>query len=542
MRKDTYRKSGFGICIAAVLLFIILSRSLGITYNLSLNPDEVVFAYGSKSLAQSILHADVEFSELKEYPEGAYVLQLPFQMLREAIGSSHWFWKASRCWSRISSVFYFVLAVIYGVMILTQYMSKSKLAGLLYTLTMCFSLFFIEHSRYGVGDMGSLWLLMAIIYHSARGQETDKKIHLAIAFFCTGALGAVKYPLLFFAAIPIGAYLHMGEKNKKTVAGVVAFLLITVLAFLMFSPKAALDPAYFLRVLDREGKAYVTEGTGFNSGGFFNNVIGTVLYTLLYSDFPLSLLLVAVSFWKSVTDKAPVSGTDYLFKKLLPIVVCVFFAYNLWAKLLVFRTLTPFFGMTALYGSEAASELYTHCDWKERKAGRIAVVLLTCLMVLRGGLLLQITGKVGDDKSRFTPLLTSAVDDQWNKMTILIPYDLATEYSLEENMECPQDLTVTQIRIEDYNRENGGLTMAPGELVVTGGFEFGLMAPYFVSYEKSLTAPIDKLWVDFKQINQQYYVGQIYPSSYYYLFGGWIRGGTLSTFLMPCNMVYYRSV
>lgn len=540
MGKERKGNLGFTICIAALLLLIIVSRAVGLTYNLSIHPDESEFYNGSKSLAQSILNPDIPFEEEKEYPEGAYVLQLPFQLIRELLDSDHWFWRSSQCWSRVSSVFYFALAVIYGILILTKFMSRSKLAAILYGLTMCFSLFFIEHARYGVGDMGSLFLLMATIYHCAAALQTKKMAHLAFAFACTGILGAVKYPQLFFILIPMGTYLHMSGKNKKTGFGMVAFLLVAILSLLMFSPKAALDPAYFLRVLDREGKAYVTEGTGYNSGGLINNVIGIVLYTLLYSDFPLSFLLVAVYFGKSLVGRNVEEEPDFLFQKLLPVVTILFFAYNLFAKLLVFRTFTPFFGITALYAAEVAGKLYRHCDKKGRQLGRAAVVLLTCLMVLRGGWLLAITGHQGDDKDRLTPLFTAAVDDNWNTVSLLWPYNVATEYSFEENLDCPENLSINHFGFERYVRENG-MTIQPGELVITGSYEYGLMAPYFVTYEKSLTASEDALWEEFKQANQDYLVGQMYPSGYYYLFGGWIRGGTLSTFLMPCDMVYYRS-
>lgn len=427
-------------------------------------------------------------------------------------------------------------------MILTKYMSRSRRAAILYALTMCFSLFFIEHSRYGVGDMGSLWLLMATVYHSACALQTKKMGHLVFAFFCTGVMGAVKYPQLFFALIPSGTYLYMkGGNKKKTAAGMILFLLIVLAGLLLFSPKAALDPAYFLRVIGNEGKAYVTEGTDFNRGGWINHVIGVILYTLLYSDFPLSFLLVAVYFCKSIVCRLSDNETDYLFKKLLPIVISVFLGYNLFAKLLVFRTLTPFFGITALYSAEAAGKLYDHCDKNGHKVGRLFVLLLTSLMILRGGWLLQITGHQGDDKTRFTPLFTEAVDSNWNKVTLFTPYNVATEYSFEENMDCPQELSITEVEIDFYTGENNSLTILPGELVVTGSYEYGLMAPYFISSEKRLMDSADHIWAEFKQANQDYYVGQIYPSGYYYLFGGWIRGGTLSTFLMPCNTVYYRS-
>lgn len=541
MGEERKGNLGFAICIAALLLFMIVSRAVGLTYNLSIHPDESEFYNGSKSLARSILNPDVPFEEEKEYPEGAYVLQLPFQLIQELLNSDHWFWRSAQCWSRISSVFYFVLAVIYGVLILTKYMSKSKLAAILYVLTMCFSLFFIEHSRYGVGDMGSLFLLMVCIYHCAGALQTEKMVHLAIAFACCGVLCAVKYPQLFFILIPMGTYLQIRGKNKKAAWGMIGFVLIALLFLMMFSPKAAVDPAYFWRVLDREGKAYVTEGTGYNSGGLINNVIGTVLYTLLYSDFPLSFLLVAVYFGESLVGRRGEDEPDFLFRKLLPAVTIVFFAYNLFAKLLVFRTFTPFFGLTAFYASEAAGKLYYRCDRKGRQIGRAVVVVLACLMMLRGGYLMYVTGHQGDDKDRFTPLVTAAVDDNWNQVTLLLPYNVATEYHFAENLDCPENLSINELGMNRYVRENG-MTIQPGELVITGSYEYGLMAPYFVTYEKSLTASDDALWEEFKLANQDYFVGQMYPSGYYYLFGGWIRGGSLSTFLMPCDMVYYRSV
>ena len=98
-----------------------------------------------------------------------------------------------------------------------------------------------------------------------------------------------------------------------------------------------------------------------------------------------------------------------------------------------------------------------------------------------------------------------------------------------------------EISMESYAIQNGGISLQAGELLVSGSYDYGLMAPYLVSGNRRMTTAEERLWEAFKQENQEYCVGQIYPSGYYYLFGGWIRGGTMSTFLMPCNMVYYRS-
>ena len=538
MHKNRFGNIVFWICIAAVLLVAIASRGVGLTYNLSIHPDESEFYTASESLARHILDPEVPFEEEKEYPEGGYILQMPFQLMKELLKSSHWFWSSAQCWGRISSVFYFALATIYGILILTKYMSRSKAAALLYALTMCFSLFFIEHSRYGVGDMGSLWLLMAIVYHSARALETGKTVHLLCAFFCSGVMGAVKYPQVFFVMIPAGTYLRMKGRRTGKAAGLILLLLVTAVSFLMFSPKAAVDPGYFLRVILREGDAYVAGGTGYQTGGILNHAISVIVYTMLYSDYPLSLLLVAVLFCRSIAGKSSKNGADFLFDKLLPIAMTVFLTYNIFISTLVFRTLTPFFGMTALYSAETAGRLYRHCSRKGHKAGCLLLLLLTCLMVLRGGWLLHITGHQGDEKDRFTSLFAETVDDRWNRVTLLKPYNVATEYSFGDYLLCPQDLPVTELRLEPYAQENGELTIRPGELLVTGAYDHWVAAPHLIPMEKD---PTVALWESFKQANQDYYAGQIYPSAYYYLFGGWVRGGTLAQFMMPCNMVYYRS-
>lgn len=539
MRTDRKRNLAFLACIIAVLLVTILSRSAGLTYNLSIHPDESEFYNGSASLAASILDPDVPFVEEKEYPEGAYILQLPFQLMRIFLGSSHWFWRSSHCWNRIASLFYFVLAMIYGVMILTRFMSRSRVAAVLYAVTMCFSLFFIEHSRYGVGDMGSLWLLMVIIYHCACALRTKKTFHLLLAAFCAGVMGAVKYPQIFFLLIPLGTCLRRNDQSKgRKALTVMALVLFALAAFLMFSPKAAQDPAYILRVISREGDAYLGEDIGVGGEGVLNHILSTVLYGLFYSDFPLSFLFVAAYFYRALRNRTGEEETDYLFHKLLPVMAIVFFAYNMFVSLLVFRTLTPLLGMTALYSAEAAGALAVHRDTRGRCPGRKLVLLLTCLMVLRGGWLLLITGQQGDEKDRFTSILSENLDENWNKVTLLELYNVATEYSFGDYLVCPEELSVTEMDLTSYEEKNNGLTLAPGELVITGAYDYWLAAPYIVPVEKSAT---EELWQEFKTENQAYYVGQLYPSTYYYLFGSWLRGGTLGQFMMPCNMVYYRS-
>lgn len=370
------------ITVVLLILFIILTRISGLTYNMFLHPDEWVFYRGSSSLARAILSSETAFTEVKEYPEGTYLFQAPFHLLKILVAFLSGIPQNDQIWGRISSVFYFVLAIIVGIRILIQFWGRNKAACIIYSLTMCFSVFFIEHSRYGVGDMCSLFLMMLILYFTALALASTKQYCFALACMASGAMGAVKYPQLFFVVIPLCAYLFTSEHRKsKKIVVFCLLILSTACTVLFFSPKALLDPHYFLRVIEREANAYVMKGTTFEDGGILNHLVGMVLFTLLYSDFPLSFVFVSYSFYcllKEPIDKT--KPTDLLFCKIVPIMCIVFFIYNLFAKLLVFRTYTPYFGITILYCSQFVAKLF-HKRWK----GFAIAAALTFIMILRGG-------------------------------------------------------------------------------------------------------------------------------------------------------------
>ena len=164
---DIIKPGGRAWTAVLVLLLILFTRMISLTYQIDIHPDEYKFAKATDSLMNAILEPGASFTEEKEYPEGAYYFHLPFHfaglLLEKLMGLEY---DMAVC-GRVSSVFYFCLAVLLGMKLLVKHMKAPPSAQLLFGLSMCFSLFFLEHSRYGTGDMISLFLIFLIIDLSA---------------------------------------------------------------------------------------------------------------------------------------------------------------------------------------------------------------------------------------------------------------------------------------------------------------------------------------------------------------------------------------
>ena len=524
-----HKRSFIRIALITVIL-ILLTRVIPLTYNRQLHPDEHVFYASVHSLSASILDPDTPFVENKEYPEGTYLFQLPFQLagqiFRNLIGIGGT--KGIQQIGRLSSVFYFVIAVLLGLRLLWRYLGKSRVSLWIYSLTMTFSLFFIEQSRYGTGDTITLMLLMLQINLTARALESDAKNKWwAAAFFVCGILGAVKYPQLVFTLIPLAAFLSRPVSRKG--CRMTLFLAAIIAGFFLFSPKALLDPGYILRVIDREGNAY---GLSYLASVVpVRNLLHLGLYLLLYSDFPLLPVIILFGFvWHFLTafpSRSTTAGkTDIavLFEYIIPGVCLFFFVYNLFVAVQFFRTYTPFFGIMALYTAAAAETLFSKNKWS-----RGAVLFLAVCMILRGMVFVWVLSDEDKIQEKFTSIVSGAVDENWNE----------TWYTCLFSFRAPEDADVTvhdHHFVEPLVDHNNGPTIQPGQLVITGAQAFYLGQPHLVGAESLNVAT----WSAFTEANRDYYVGRLYPDSYYYLFGGWIRGSTLSQYELPCHYIYYR--
>lgn len=487
----------------------------------------------------ALLDPDEEFPEVKEYPEGAYLFHLPFHLsghlLERVVGLPY---NMGLC-GRVSSVVWFCLSVLLGIWLLARYMGGNRAAVWLYGLSMCFSLFFLEHSRYGTGDMISLFLIMLIILFTARSVERGFTGWLPwLTFFLCGSLAAVKYPLLQFILIPLIMLWHCAPgKPSRKLFGSLLGLALAFLGLLLFSPKAIGDPGYFVRVIQREMDAYVYSGTTYEAGGLLNHIASMAVYTLFYSDFPLAVLLTAAAvihwftgFMKKLRRGEKIPAQAFLFHVLIPAHTVLFFVYNLFPKLLVFRTYTPFFGLSVLYASLLLGQL-----WDKGRKQQVVIALLCCLMTLRGAGLVYVMSSQRRVEERMMAMISQTVDESWDKTVFLRPYLIP----------LPEELKPTEkVTLQAYlEQRSGDPSMSPGTLLITGSYEHWAneyMLPILGNSEGSEKVREKAYqWEFFKEINRDHYVGQSYPDWYYYLFGGWIRGGTLSATVIPCNQIYY---
>ena len=530
MEKENFGKRFIFMILSVTVLITMMTRGPALTNNLQLHPDEHVFYLGAGSLLNAILNPGIAFEEHMEYPEGAYYFhalgQFVGKVISKLLGTEH----DLQIWGRIASVSYFALGVFLGIRIMIRYLGKSRAAVVLYSLTMCFSLFFIEQSRYGTGDMISFMLLMLLINLTAQATESEKPLIWWMAsFFLCGILGAVKYPQLVFALIPLTAFLFQPFLYKRH--RMILFLLMTIAGFFLFSPKAMLDPGYVLRVIQREGDAYITSGTTHEAGGFLNHLAVMLIYGTMYSDFPLLLPLTIAGFFvvgKKFVASGNLSGEQRLFRVILPSVCILFFGYNLFVRLLFFRTYTPFFGIITLYSAEIAAHFY------HRKGScRMVMALLLLLMILRGTSLSAALSGQMETESRISEQLEATVDKKWSQTYVTSMFSL---YNIpKENENKPVFISDNLDQLVD---NNNGLELQPGQLVVTGAYGYHLGQKYIFPTESDADRPMEQ-WKSFRSINEPHLIGQAYPEYYYYLFGGWLRGGTLSQYEFPVNYIYY---
>ena len=526
-----HKRSFFRIVLVTIIL-ILSTRIITLTYNRQLHPDEHVFYHTVSNLVTSILEPGTPFVENKEYPEGTYYFQLPFQLagqiLRNFVGIGGT--KGLQHIGRLTSVFYFIIAVLLGMRLLRRYLGKTTISLWIYGLTMTFSLFFIEQSRYGTGDIITLMLLMLQINLTAQAMESDSEHKWwAAVFFVSGILGAVKYPQLVFTLIPLAAYLF--QSNSRKWCRLVLYLVAVITGFFLFSPKAMLDPSYILRVIARETTSYSLSSLGF--GGPVNHLLNLCLYLLLYSDFPLLPPVILAGFmWHFLSlpaqkNTVTISGTTLLFDYIIPGVFLFFFVYNLFVSTQFFRTYTPFLGILTLY-----TATFAETQFSKNKLGKATVVFLAVCMVLRGLGFVWILSDDNKIQEKFSSMISTAVDENWKETwyTNLFSFHIPEEDGI---------LVYDHYSMDPLVEHNNGYTIQPGQLVITGAQAYHRGRPYLIAagdpYQQSV-----QVWASFTEANRDYYVGRLYPDSYYYLFGGWIRGSTLSQYELPCHYIYYR--
>lgn len=534
MNNSILGKKRKAICIIFVMVCVLaLTRSLTISHNMYLHCDEHVFYNAAQSLKGYISGSSPVYEEEKEYPEGAIVLQLPFHILTAIINRLTDLNITPQLSGRIASVFYFICAAILGFLIVFRYLSANVQSLIIYSLIMSFSVMHIEQSRYGTGDAISFFLLMGIIYITATAISSDHYSFFLIVFsaFVAGALCAVKYPLVFFFSITIFGAISLYKKGLKVRKSLLTVILLFsfYLGFAILSPKAALDPSYIWRAATRELGAYM----GTTSSRFallWKNTLSVLTYSMFYSGFPLMPIFLTITFikrWKA-TD-----STNYLsifFNRVIPILVVVFFLYNLTVSTLAMRSFYPYFFIGDIYVSAYIGNLLCSSN----NAKRISTLMLTALMSLRGIYLISLMSD-NSDSLRMTQMIANAVDSKWNRTTVL-----SGQMIFADGYQDFPGLSIVDISDERFSNPDT-MKVEVGELMITGAhsFENGAFEFDFLPFDFG-TDPSLLRWLELEKANTPYYVGRLYPEYYYYLFGSWIYGATGNGAEFPNCTIYYR--
>lgn len=530
-------KKNFRIIVLVTVLLILLTRGLTISHNMELHCDEQVFYNAAQSLKGYLFGSSPFYEEVKEYPEGAIVYQLPFHVLTTIINRVFDAGISPQLSGRIASVFYFTAGAVLGLVLIYRFFSKKPIYSVLYGLTIVFSLFHIEQSRYGTGDAISYFLLMAIILLTATAITAQRRnlLYLLLATFLSGSLCAVKYPLLFFAIIPLYGLIVLlkGRSGGKKAGLIFAFIVLLYAGFACFSPMAAFDPSYIMKTSSRELDSYFLSSSIFSSlfnlSRIYLHLMQVFVYTMLYSSIPLfpAFFIADLIHHKKVRSER--SRIDTLLYTLIPILTIIFFIYNLFVPLLFMRAEYPFFFLSEIYAVMFLG------SWISGKGAKRAIsIVLIGLMVLRGGYLVGYM--VADNtQERISELCESSVDENWNKTTFISGFAvLPDDFFYYKNVE--------QVGFDaDRFYQAETMQLQPGELCITSadGCISEKIQEIFLpnSYQASDNC---NRWSLFRDVNSEYYRGTLYPEDYiYYLFGYWIDGTAGYGVEFPPVEVYY---
>lgn len=524
-------KRSFRIIVLVTVLLILLTRGLTISHNMELHCDEHVFFEAAQGLKGYLFGSAPFYEEVKEYPEGAIVYQLPIHVLTAIINRIFDAGISPRLSGRIAAVFYFTLGAVLGLVLIYRFFSKKPVHLILYSLILVFSLVHETQSRYGTADAITFFLIMAVIVLTAQGLNSSKKrlLYITAAFLFEGTLSATKYPLLFFVFIPIYgmAVLMKGLNPVKKALYTIIALLALLLGFAMCSPKAALDPMYIIRASTREVGAYMGSNELSNIWDRFKAI---ALYSMLYSDFPFAPIFFVIAVRKIYLSHNHSDSVQGLLCTVVPLLTGIFFIYNIFVQLLVVRTFYPFFCLSDLYIAIVAGDWILSGKWK-----KASILVLASVLIFRGVYFIYLLSEK-NDSYRLATLISSYVDENWNKTTVLSgPIILPAGYDDYPNFE------VISSRSERFS-DHTAIKLSEGELFIAGAreLEYTVFPHYYTSLPTKYYIYEDTInCMAFLDANMEYYTGSLYPDHIYYLFGYWLMG-TNGCYEFPDVNIFYR--
>lgn len=516
----------FLLFLLVMLAAIGASRIPGLMHGGNLHTDEQVFLNAAENLSNFLLGRVQTYVTPKFYPEGGFTLHTPMQLLRMIFAPG-----GNRVlWGRLTGLLYFLLGTSLGLLLLKKFFTKEKSAVFLYLLTMGFGLIHVEQSRYATGDTATFLFLMALLYFSFRGMETGKLRWFLFASVAGGCLAAIKYPLTFFLLIPyLGFRKSFAAGEKRQIAKNTLFAAGCYLAgFLLLSPKTLTDPSYLFWTAAHETHNYMAGTNLTEVGGPLNHFVAVTCYTLLYSGIPLLAGAVVWQWGKDVKHFREKSGVALMRDVIVPAVSMGFFLYNLFVTAVFMRTYYPFFCILELYCAKLGAK------WLQSGGRKRAVLMVLCgIMTLRGGALLTILG-TDDGTATMQCFMENVNQESYTFITELKPGHMAFG-----DTDLPMRVVASDLKDERF-RES--LSLQEGELLISTCQEHGICTPYPLPITHRAVKEYISLWKKFKQENKDFFLGQLYPDWYYYLFGFDVKGATGMIFEFPANQFYLNPI
>ena len=518
LHKKLSRKRILLYIVLSMLVLIAITRLPTLRHGLKLHPDELVFFSSASSL-----FLNSQYHVYKLYPEGAFLMQMPFQMLRQLVllfikyGSGSQLFGAHMT-GRFAAVLYFSLGAVLGCTFLHM-TQKKTLPIVLFAVTIVFSLFQIEQSRYGTGEAPSFFLMMAMLNLLALFMRSNKAGLLFAAAFAAGALGAVKYPQIYFLLLPIGAAILNRRSGKKPLAlNIVVIVLCAAVGFVCLSP-SVLKSGFLQQVISRETNAYLANPNIVSTGTPLGHLISLTIYHLLYSDVPFAPVFAIIGLISLYRKSEKTSSTTF-FSIFVPLVFVGFFIYNLFISTLFFRTYYLYFCVMLLYVAIGLSELFS------RKGVKQIVLALLCVMVLRGGYFVALLSQPQKDAG--APLRTHAM---WTEDAVATFVG-----SGFVNGDIPS--TATQISLTDAFVSTTP-TLKAGEFCAIGGYQYCVARNKIFEIDNAAVLSMTNGWNSFREENEKYLFAQLYPDYYYALFGFWLEGNMGTLYEFPSVYYYY---
>ncbi|MBP3648966.1 MAG: glycosyltransferase family 39 protein [Clostridia bacterium] len=500
-----------GWMLLGMMAAILFSRFLTLTHEMSFHLDEPNIYRSSVSLAEKVLHPEQVYQVALVYPEGSYVMQMPFHLLSRIVGSE---W-GDRVWARIASVCYYSAGCLTGALCLYRFMGRRRGSVVFFGMLCVFSLFYVEQSRYGTGDPPSFFLLMVLLFACGQFIQTKRNRWLCLAGLCVGALGAVKYPQIYFLLLP--APLAFSKERKW--GGMLHFLMLLgcmLAGFLMLSPSLLVWPEYLVESIRRETDAYMRSWSGFTP---LENLLELLIYHLLYAEFPLApvLMLCAAVSGRKAGGKQTKERLDF-WKCWVPLVTFIFVVYNLFVGLLVFRTLNPFFAVAMLYSAWALDSLWRKKGWKP------VLAVLCGLMIIRSSALLSFMTVPDQSEALRAHMLQS---DCWEERKNTVVLGNIGGYCPEPVRYSPMD-QLTWFAFPEVES---------GEFVITAAMEYGYVKRAVL--KDLVVYPIEDKWDAFVAENLTGLIKNAYPQWYYSMFGYWLPASSGALFEFPNMCLFY---